>query len=358
MDKKPRPLSFHGLGNPRDVLEDLAAWTPPDWQHDRYGGGALLSDFEAEIAQLFGKEAAVFMPSGTMCQQIALRIWCDRQGNNHVAFHPTAHLEMHEQKAYQHVHGLRATLVGDPARLMTLDDLKKVELPLAALLIELPQREIGGLLPSWDELQTFVAWAREHDVKLHLDGARLWECEPFYGLDYAEMAAPFDTVYVSMYKTLGGLAGAILMGPEDVIKEAKVWRRRHGGELVTMSPLIISARKAFAQRLDKIPAYVAKAQEIAAALSHIPQMQLQPAIPPTNMCHVYLNGDKEALQKAAEAVREERGISLFGGIWEGAVSGRLMFEMVIGDAGLELDASEVASAFELLFEKVASMPQA
>ena len=113
---------------------------------DMYGQGELINDFEKQVAELLGKPAAVFMPSGTMAQQIALRIHADRLHTPHVAFHPTCHLEIHEQKGYQVLHGLHSVLVGSPQRLMAIDDLKAIKEPLAALLLELPQREIGGVL--------------------------------------------------------------------------------------------------------------------------------------------------------------------------------------------------------------------
>ena len=103
--------------------------------------------------------------------------------------------------------------------------------PLAALVIELPQREIGGRLPSWDDLVAQVEHARSRGAAVHLDGARIWEAGPFYGRPLAEIAALFDSVYVSFYKGLGGLAGSMLLGEDDVITEARAWRQRHGGTL-------------------------------------------------------------------------------------------------------------------------------
>ena len=123
------------------------------------------------------------MPSGTMAQQIALRIWSDRRGSPTVAFHPTCHLEIHEQKGYQLLHGLHGRLVGDPDRLITLADLEAIAEPVAALLLELPQREIGGQLPEWAELEAQTALGAERGIALHLDGARLWESGPFYERD-------------------------------------------------------------------------------------------------------------------------------------------------------------------------------
>jgi threonine aldolase len=175
-----RFLIGHGPRRPHDALADLARSTDPALPSDRYGEGEPISGFERDTAALLGKEAAVFMPSGTMCQQIALRIWCERSGTDRIAFHPTSHLELHEQSAYRELHRLEATLVGQADTLMTADDVDRVEGPLAALLVELPQREIGGHLPPWDDLVTVVERARARGARIHLDGARLWECGPAY----------------------------------------------------------------------------------------------------------------------------------------------------------------------------------
>ena len=104
------------------------------------------------------------------------------------------------------------------------------------MLFELPEREIGGRLPEWADLETQVAFVRERGAAVHLDGARLWECTPHYGRTPAEIAALFDTVYVSLYKGLGGLAGCCLAGDEEVVDEVRAWRKRHGGALFGMWP--------------------------------------------------------------------------------------------------------------------------
>src|SRR6187397_1505425 len=121
-----RFLTNHYPQSPQQTLADLAEFAPPEATHDRYGRGELIASFEQQIAELLGKPAAVFMPSGTMCQQIALRIWADRRGIRSVAFHPTCHLEIHEDKGYQLLHGLHGRLVGHPSRLIELDDLQAI----------------------------------------------------------------------------------------------------------------------------------------------------------------------------------------------------------------------------------------
>jgi threonine aldolase len=153
------------------VLSELAETTDPELEADHYGHGELIAGFESEVAALLGKEAAVFMPSGTMCQQIALRICSEHKGTRNVAFHPKSHLETHEEKAYQRLHGLHGILAGSSDALLTLDDLKAITEPVGALLLELPQRDLGGQLPDWEALNEIMAWARERRISTHLDGA-------------------------------------------------------------------------------------------------------------------------------------------------------------------------------------------
>ncbi len=84
-------------------------------------------------------------------------------------------------------------------------------------------------MPAWNELREIAAIAQARGVKLHMDGARLWEAREAYAPhSFADVCAHFDSVYVSFYKGIGALAGAMLLGPEDFIAEARVWRRRHG----------------------------------------------------------------------------------------------------------------------------------
>jgi threonine aldolase len=338
-----RFLVHHYPQTPQQVLSDLAAATAPELQSDRYGAGEPIASFEDEVATLLGKPAAVFMPSGTMCQQIALRIWADRRGRRAVAFHPTCHLELHERQAYRLLHQLHGVVLGHPNQLMTLEDLRPVAEPLAALLIELPQREIGGQLPSWDELTSLCEWARERDIALHLDGARLWECQPFYDRSYASIAALFDSVYVSFYKSLGGIAGAILAGPADVIAEARVWQHRQGGKLVRLYPYVLSACQALAERLDRMAVYYRHACVVAAALAALPQVEVQPNPPQTNMFHLFLRGDRERLQRAALEVAAETGVWLFYPLRRAAVPGYQMTEYVAGDASLDIAPAEAAT---------------
>ncbi|MBN2469557.1 MAG: hypothetical protein JXN59_02440, partial [Anaerolineae bacterium] len=305
----------------------------------------LIEEFEAQIAGLLGKPAAVFMPSGTMAQQIALRIWADRTGSSSFACHPTCHLELHEDWAYRTLQGLHAELVGNRYRLMTLDDLKALKAPVGTLLLELPQRPIGGVLPAWDALVAMTAWASDEGIVLHMDGARLWECKPFYGRDYAAIAGLFDTVYVSFYKGLGGITGAALAGPADVINEARIWQHRYGGRVFHAYPYVLSAMQGLAARLDKMDTYHARAVAAAAALQAVDGIEVTPNPPHTHMFHFFLRADADRLEAAHLAIAEETGTWLLRGISPAQVPGYLASEFTTGDATLDIPTAEIGALF-------------
>jgi threonine aldolase len=341
-----RFLFGHGLQRPRDVLAELVEEAAPEEEADRYGEGSLINDLEHEVATLLGKEAALFLPSGTMAQQIALRIWAERTHTSTVAFHPTCHLEIHEQKGYALLHGLHGHLVGERTRLLTLDDLRAAPASLAALLLELPQREIGGELPPWADLAAQVDWARERGTKVHLDGARLWESGPFYGRPYADIAALFDSVYVSFYKGIGAIAGAALAGSSDFIAEARLWQRRHGGNLVQLYPLVLSARRSLRRRLNSFGAYHDRALSVAGVLTSIPGISVKPDPPHTNMMHVYLQGQPEAVLEASVDIAQTDRVALFRRLLPIGVHGLAAFELTIGDAVAALSDDEIKTYFE------------
>ncbi|MEO8739203.1 MAG: beta-eliminating lyase-related protein [Casimicrobiaceae bacterium] len=326
---------------------------------DRYGAGELIGAFEAKVAALLGMPAAAFMVSGTMAQLIALRLWCDRAGVRHVAMHPTAHLELHEERAYAHLHQLHATLLGPRERPTEARDLAACPERLAALVLELPTREIGGQLPTWDELGRIATVARERGTRLHLDGARLWEAREAYATrSFADICALFDSVYVSFYKGIGGLAGAMLLGPEDFIAEARVWRRRQGGTLVQMHPLVASAAMRFDAQLAKMPAYRARARAFAAALGGIDGIVIEPQPPAVNMFHAHFPVPAAALTAARDALAESHGAWLLNRVAPGRGPGASSSEIYVGDNLLALADADLVPLYARLLDRARSIAAA
>src|SRR5262249_1254414 len=166
---------------------------------DRSGDGPVAA-LEERVAELLGKPAACYFPTGTMAQQVALRCWAGRSGNWCVALHSASHPEVHERYAYSTLSGLRAVWPTREPRPPTADEIRGLDEPFGTLMLELPLREPGYQLPTWDELVAVVGAARERSAKVHFDGARLWESTVHLGQDLATIAALADTVYVSFYK--------------------------------------------------------------------------------------------------------------------------------------------------------------
>lgn len=341
------------LREPRAVLAALAERAPALADADRYGGGALAERLEARVAELLGKPAAVFMPSGTMAQQIALRLHAERRGVPVVAFHPHCHLEEHEERTYQALHGLRAVLLGSRERLIGPDDVRGLHEPASALLIELPQRDLGGLLPAWDELVETCEAAREHGLALHLDGARLWQCGPFYGRPLTEIASLFDTVYVSFYKDLGAPAGCALAGPEELVAEARVWQVRHGGRLFTAYPFLLAAERGLDELLPRMPAYVERARELAAALAALDGIEIAPDPPQTAMFHVVAHRPADALDEATLAVAAETCVWP-GSRWFPTEQPNVRrCEVTVGEASFAVPVEEAAALWTELLSRSA-----
>jgi threonine aldolase len=344
---------------PRDPAETFRALADRAGARlDVYGGGESVKRLESRVAGLVGKEAAVLFPSGTMAQQVAVRILCDRSGRSTVGFHPQCHLDVHEERGYEHLHGLHARPIGNRYRLVTRADLDEVSEPLGALLLELPQRDLGGQLPAWRDLRSQTAWARRRGIALHMDGARLWQCRPFYKRPLHEIAALFDTVYVSLYKDLGGLGGCVLAGPKDVIAEARVWRVRHGGRLSTYEPMALSAELGLDERLPRMPSFVRKAREIGAALSRLDGIDVVPDPPQVAMLHVHIRGERDRLIDALYEIAKERRTLISGYFGPTSVPGVQMTEIGVGPPTLDVPTTEIAELYEELVRRAAKRRRA
>ncbi len=337
--------SFHafGLRKPADWLASI----DPGVEPDMYGEGGVVADLEREVAELLGKPAAVFLPSGVMAQAATLRVHADRAGSRTVLWHSYCHLARHEGEAYARLHQLVGRTVGDDTRLITLDHLKAVAEPFAALLLELPQRDLGGLLPPWEELVAQTEWARRRGA-VHLDGARLWEAAAGYGRSPAEVADLFDSVYVSFYKAVGALPGCCVAGSAETVAEVREWRKRLGGTLFGLWPAAASARALLPAALAEMPARMAHALAIAEALAGVPGVRPVPAVPQTPMMHLLLDTTTE---RYAERAKELAETDRFW-VWPNAMPTRdpdvVRVELSVGDATLRHDPAFIAATLKRL----------
>lgn len=347
-DLCPRALSGHRRQTIRETLARLGHSPLADLPRDVYGEGAAMQALERDVAALLGYPAAVFMPKGVIAQQAALRIWTERSGFKTVGLHPKCHIDFDERGAYERLHGLQAVRLGLDHQPFGRAELEAAAEEFGVVTVELPLRRAGFKLPDWDELVAISDWCRARGVPLHFDGARLWEAQPHYARPLTEIAGLADSTYVSFYKGLGGLGGSILAGPADFIAAARVWQGRHGGNLWTAFPFVISAAEGLRHYLPRMPAYRVRARALAAALARIPGVRAVPAPPPTNAFQVYLPVSLKALDAAHLELARNSGVWLFGRFAETVLPDLTMAEITIGDAAEDLSDGEIVELVDRL----------
>lgn len=342
-----RPLTMsEQLATLREVPADL------DVSGDRYGDGPVAV-LEERVAALLGRAAAVFFPTGTMAQQVAMRCWATRCGSNTVALHPQAHPEVHERHAFSTLSGLRTVWPTPAPRQPTAAEVRDLAEPFGILMLELPLRDPGFLLPTWEELVEVTGAARTRGARVHFDGARIWETTPHFGRDLETIAALADSVYVSFYKSLGGLAGAALAGPADFIAEARAWRVRYGGNVFQQWPAALAALSGIEHVLPRIPSYVEHAKVVAEVLGELPGARVHPHPPHTHQFQLWLPHSGDALNQAALALAEEEKVWFAYGWSDRPPTGMSVTEITIGEPALDWTADEIARTASAFLSRLA-----
>ena len=345
----------HRQPSPAQTFAAMAAWCEQHHvAHDVYGDGQLIGDFEQKIADLLGFESAVFCITGTMTQATALRLACQERGSRLAALHPTAHILRHERGNHQLFDHFQALQVGDAHRPFLVDDLQAIPDQLGAVSLELPMREIGGQCPSWAALQEIKDYCRQHDIHLHMDGARLWEAAAGYGRTAQAIGWGFDSVYVSMYKGIGGLGGAVLAGRRPFVDKAREWFRRQGGNVIHRTPYVVAAAMQFDARLAAMPDYFRRTQWLYAQLRDFPLIKPNPAAPQANMLHLHLPVGRERALQIRDRIAEEHGIWLFGRAAHAALPDTSFTELYVGDNLLSMSDHEVVRGLKLLSDALSA----
>jgi threonine aldolase len=205
---------------------------------DDYSRGGVIERFEERMAAMLGKEAAVWLPTGTLANHLAIRLLAGT--NRRVLVQAESHLFNDCGDCAQTLSGLTLIPLAPGKATFTLGDVEhaasaanagRVATPIGAIQIESPVRRRFGERFDFSEMTRVAQWAREHRVGLHLDGARIFVESVYTGRAVKEYAALFDTVYVSAYKYFNAASGAILAGPKTLIGQLYQTRRMFGGGL-------------------------------------------------------------------------------------------------------------------------------
>jgi threonine aldolase len=332
----PRTTPAQALRRVAEQAEELGI---DQW--DVYAERGAVARLEQEVAGLLGKPAAAMFPSGIMAQQAALRVHADRRSSLRVGIPEISHLLQYEDDGPRLLHDFRFEHLSAGRNLPTVADVERLGPGLAAILLELPLRDAGCVLPEWDDLGAITAKAHELGAAVHLDGARIWESQPFYDRPLDEIAGVGDSIYVSFYKGLGGLAGACLAGEEDLVDEARRWRKRMGGTLFHLTPLAVSALAGLREYLPRMGEYVAWGRTLATHLVAA-GVRVHPDPPHTNTFELFVEGEPDAINERAIAFMEQTQVQPCGAWRSAGVPGLATVEVAVHDAALPRDPEEVA----------------
>jgi threonine aldolase len=243
-------VQFTGDGivySPADYVEVLRTITAEEDQpiEDRYGSGGAVERLEAAFAKVTGKERALFLPTGTMANQLAIKVLSgDRQK---VFVQEQSHIYRDEADAAQTVHGKRLMPLAPGKGNFTLEELQAAmddyrarevfETTVGAVSIENTVRRRNEEIFDIGEIRRISAFAKANGIGTHLDGARLYMASAYSGVSIREYASYFDTVYISLYKYLRAAGGAILCGSENVMAPIPHLIKVYGGSMFRNWPI-------------------------------------------------------------------------------------------------------------------------
>ena len=317
---------------------------------DNYSEGELVSQLENQIADILNKPAALFFNKGMTAQFAMLKVIEERSKNSRFIMSPYCHLAIDEETAFKHLLKMQAVYPTHSPRPYNREDLSTVENSVGSMMVELPLRRAGFRLPTWQELVDLSDWAHSNHVHFHMDGARLWESRHFYDKSEAEIASLFDSVYVSLYKGLGGMGGALLAGDKDFIEECKVWRSRMAGDHYSLFPFVITGLEGLDRHYEGMEELVNRSIKLARKLNEIEGLTVPK--PHTNGFIIHLEDDvtgtEEALTKKITALNKKRELIVCRNVAKLPYSEQRIIELQVGHKHHEVSDHEIINYFKEL----------
>jgi len=282
---------------------------------DQFGEDPTTNRLQERCAAMLGKEAAIWLPSGTMANQVALRL-LTAPGDD-VIVSRECHAVWHESGASGANAGVQFTEVGSGGTFTTAQFAAAckprghiVNPPTTLIEIENTHNRSGGIVFPHDEAQRVCAEAKRLQVATYMDGARLWNAAIATGRTPSELAAPFDLVGVAFSKGLGAPGGSLLAGSRDLIRRAHRYRRMFGGAMRQIGSFAAAAIFALEHHLERLADDHANARRIAQILAGHARIRLDPAAVQTNI--IVFDVLEDAPDAATVVTRaRERGVLLF-----------------------------------------------
>jgi threonine aldolase len=303
---------------------------------DVYGEDPTVNALEQRVAALLGHEAGLFVPSGSLANQLGVRLLVPAGGE--LLCDSLAHVVRAELGGHAVLGGITTRTWQAPGGRLDPDVVIAMATPDAgpylvatrAVAVEDTHNFGGGTIQSLEAMQALRGYADRVGVALHLDGARLWNAHVASGVPLAEIGGLFDTVSVCLSKGLGAPIGSVLVSSADRITEARVWRKRYGAGMRQVGILAAAGQHALDHHVQRLAEDHARARRLAEVLGQLRPDVVDPSTVQTNIVVLSLVGGPQAPALAAAA--RERGIALSV---LGPTSARLVTHLDVDDAGVD-----------------------
>jgi threonine aldolase len=319
----------------------------PGIEVDNYSRNGVVALLEEKMATLLGKEMAVYLPTGTLANHLAVRLLA--AGRRRVLVQQESHLYNDAGDCAQQLCGLtlvplaagRATftLEGVVSEIRRLES-GRVQTAVGAISIESPVRRASGEVFNFEEMKKISEYGRARGIGLHLDGARVFLASAYTGLSPESYSVLFDTVYVSLYKYFNSASGAILAGPSRLLRGLYHERRMFGGGLSQVWPDAAIALHYLDGFLDRFARAASVAEELFLALAANPRCQIDRKPNGTNVARLQVKGVNAA--SLPERLRM-RGVTISPA--QRVTSEAAEFVLLTNESLLRRPASEIIGAF-------------
>lgn len=295
-----------------------AAMAAAEVGDDVFGDDPTVLHLEARVAEILGKEAAIYVPSGTMSNQIGIRLHC--QAGDEFLCEANCHILCYEQGAYAQLFGIAAQPIeGDHGVLQVEQLLGRIRpendhcVRTRLVSLENTHNRGAGRIQPYDAVAEICGWAADNGLARHLDGARLFNAVVASGISAADWASHFDTVSVCFSKGLGAPVGSALCGPADLIRRARRHRKVLGGGMRQAGIIAAGALYALEHNIERLAEDHANARILAEAIRNTPGLRLDPEVIDTNILIFEVDPELGTAASFVARLRDE-------GVWTNATA--------------------------------------
>jgi threonine aldolase len=310
---------------------------------DVYSDDPTVNSLEERVAALFGKEAGVFTPTGSLANQLAIRMLV-APGEELIA-ETNSHIVRAELGAAAVFSGITTRTWPAKNGLLVAEDALEIARPnsgpylvsTTAIAVENTHNFGGGTVQPLDQIKALRKGADEIGVALHLDGARIWNAHVASGVAFNEYGKYFDTISVCLSKGLGAPIGSVMLSTKERVTKARVWRKRYGAGMRQVGLLAGAAHYALDNNIARLSEDHRRAKELAVAIAAIDRSFVDPALVETNIVGLDLVNAPYTAAELATRCRE-------AGLWISALGPK--YARLV--THLDFDDEQCAAAIEIL----------